>query len=71
MTRSIHIGKNELNRVDFLYKLTSSKASIEKVTLIPGETSEIFFKDIAKDMKLDNTKLKKYYNKLINSFSPL
>ena len=58
----IHIGKNELNRVDFLYKLTSSKALIEKVTLIPGETSEIFFKDLAENMKLDKAKLKKYYS---------
>jgi len=58
----IHIGKNELNRIDFLYKLTSSKAMIEKVTLIPGETSELFFELLAKDLKLDQTKLKKYYH---------
>jgi UPF0755 protein len=58
----IHIGKNELNRIDFLYKLTSSKAMIEKVTLIPGETSELFFEDLAKDLKLNKTKLKKYYH---------
>ena len=48
----IHIGKNELNRIDFLYKLTSSKAMINKVTLIPGETSELFFELLAKDLKL-------------------
>ena len=59
----IHIGKNEINRIDFLYKLTSSKAMINKVTLIPGETSEIFFKNLSKDLKLDSKKLKKYYNK--------
>jgi UPF0755 protein len=59
----IHIGKNELNRIDFLHKLTSSKAMINKVTLIPGETSEIFFQNIAKDLKLNSEKLKKYYNK--------
>jgi UPF0755 protein len=58
----IHIGKNELNRIDFLYKLTSSKAMIEKVTLIPGETSELFFELLAKNMKLDRSKLKKYYH---------
>lgn len=57
----IHIGKNELNRIDFLYKLTSSKAMINKVTLIPGETSELFFELLAKDLKLDKAKLKKYY----------
>ena len=58
----IHIGKNELNRIDFLHKLTSSKAMISKVTLIPGETSEIFFKTLAKELKLDKDKLDKYYH---------
>jgi len=58
----IHIGKNELNRIDFLYKLTSAKAMIQKVTLIPGETSELFFEDLAKDLKLNKIKLKKYYD---------
>jgi len=58
----IHIGKNELNRIDFLYKLTSSKAMIEKVTLIPGETSELFFELLAKELKLNQAKLKKYYH---------
>jgi len=62
----IHIGKNELNRIDFLYKLTNAKAVINKVTLIPGETSEIFFELLAKELKLDAEKLKKYYKK----FSP-
>jgi UPF0755 protein len=57
----IHIGKNELNRIDFLYKLTSAKAMIHKITLIPGETSELFFEGLAKELKLDEMKLKKYY----------
>ncbi len=58
----IHIGENELNRIDFLYKLTNAKAVINKVTLIPGETSEIFFESLAKEFKLDKAKLQKYYN---------
>ncbi len=62
----IFIGKNELNRIDFLNKLTSSKAMINKVTLIPGETSEIFFEALAKELKLDEKKLYKYYHE----FSP-
>jgi len=62
----IHLGKNELNRIDFLYKLTNAKAMIHKVTLIPGETSELFFQELAKDLKLDKEKLKKYYHQ----FSP-
>jgi len=62
----IHIGKNELNRIDFLYKLTNARAVISKVTLIPGETSELFFDLLSKIFKLDAGKLKKYYHK----FSP-
>jgi len=57
----IFIGKNRLNRIDFLYKLTSSKALIHKVTLIPGETLEIFFKTLSKDLNLDKNKLIQYY----------
>ncbi len=58
----IYIGKNKLNRIDFLYKLTNAKAMIHKVTLIPGETSELFFEALADQLKLDKTKLQKYYN---------
>jgi len=62
----IFIGKNQLNRIDFLHKLTSSKAMIHKVTLIPGETSELFFRSLAKSLKLNEKKLYKYYHQ----FSP-
>ncbi len=57
----IHIGKDELNRIDFLYKLTNAKAVIHKVTLIPGETSELFSDMLSQDLKLDKDKLQKYY----------
>jgi UPF0755 protein len=57
----IFIGKNELNRIDFLHKLTSAKAMIHKVTLIPGETLDVFFENLAKTLKLDKKKLMDYY----------
>ena len=57
----IFIGKNTINRIDFLYKLTNAKAMIHKVTLIPGETSEIFFEELAETLKLDKEKLKRSY----------
>jgi UPF0755 protein len=57
----IFIGKNRLNRIDFLYKLTSAKAAIHKVTLIPGETLELFFDTLAKQYDLDKEKLSAYY----------
>jgi len=58
----VYIGESELNRIDFLYKLTTAKAKMQKVTLIPGETKEIFFENIAKDLSLDVEILNKYYN---------
>ena len=57
----IFIGKNQLNRIDFLHKLTSSKAMIHKVTLIPGETLELFFELLSKQYGLSKAKLWKYY----------
>ncbi len=62
----IQMSKSNLNRIDFLYKLTNAKAVINKVTLIPGETSEIFFENIAKELKLEKSEMKKYYKE----FSP-
>ena len=59
----IFIGKKELNRIDFLHKLTSSKAMIHKVTLIPGETLEIFFDSLAKSLGLDPKELMRHYHK--------
>jgi len=58
----ISIGKNELNRIDFLYKLTNAKAMIHKVTLIPGETKEIFLEEVSKQLDLNKTKLLEYYH---------
>ncbi len=57
----IFIGKKELNRIDFLHKLTSSKAMISKVTLIPGETLENFFGSLAGSLHLDKEKLMHAY----------
>lgn len=61
----IYIGNtNQINRIDFLYKLTSAKAVIHKVTLIPGETGELFFENLAKKLKLNKEKLLTYYKSL-------
>lgn len=48
---------------DFLYKLTKSKAALRNITLIPGETSYVFLKQIAKKFKLSHLKLETIYNK--------
>lgn len=60
----VDIGETHLNRIDFLYKLTTAKAKMEEITLIPGETTELFLSSVATDMKLDQDKLKSYYNTL-------
>jgi len=57
----VNIGSTELNRIDFLYKLTTAKAKMEKVTLIPGETKKIFLENIAKELHLDKEKLNDNY----------
>ena len=62
----VDIGATQLNRIDFLYKLTTAKAKMEEITLIPGETREIFFTTIADDLKLDKIKLESCYKELSN-----
>jgi UPF0755 protein len=57
----ISIGRNRLNRIDFLYKLTNAKAMIHKITLIPGETKVIFLQSLAEQLDLNDTKLNQYY----------
>ena len=60
----VDIGETDLNRIDFLYKLTTAKAKMEEITLIPGETTELFLSSVAADMKLDQDKLNTYYKTL-------
>ena len=59
----VDIGETDLNRIDFLYKLTTAKAKMEEITLIPGETTEIFLTSLATELELDKTKLETYYSK--------
>ena len=58
----VNIGANRLNRIDFLHKLTTAKAKMESITLIPGETTELFLDTLAKELKLDRQKLSTYFN---------
>ena len=60
----VDIGATELNRIDFLYRLTTAKAKMEEVTLIPGETREIFFTALAHELNLDKIKLDQHYKTL-------
>jgi UPF0755 protein len=44
----IDLRTNYMVKADFLYKLTKSKAALKTITLIPGETSYYFLKDLSK-----------------------
>ncbi|WP_353049828.1 endolytic transglycosylase MltG [Sulfurovum zhangzhouensis] len=58
----VDIGSTRLNRIDFLYKLATAKAKMEEITLIPGETTVLFFEDIAATLELNASKLQQFYN---------
>ncbi|UCM99216.1 endolytic transglycosylase MltG [Sulfurimonas sp. SWIR-19] len=50
-------------KADFLYKLTRSKAALQNVTLIPGETTYIFLNQLASNLHLNRQKLQNEFNK--------
>ncbi|KIM02851.1 MAG: hypothetical protein KN64_13665 [Sulfurovum sp. AS07-7] len=54
-----------LSRVVFLYKIANTKPTgiDNNITLIPGETLDIFFENIAKQMNLNKTILMEEYKK--------
>lgn len=59
----INLGVTDLTKADFLYKLTNSKAAMQNVTLIPGETTYIFLNQLASNLSLDRAKLQIAYEK--------
>ncbi|QOY53618.1 endolytic transglycosylase MltG [Candidatus Sulfurimonas marisnigri] len=58
----IDIGTIRSRRADFLYKLTTAKAALQEITLIPGETTYVFLDQLSKDLKLDREVLQKEYD---------
>lgn len=58
----INIGETRSTRADFLYKLTTAKAALQDVTLIPGETTSVFLDQLSKNLNLDREKLQKEYD---------
>lgn len=57
----IDLKEEESTRIGYLYKLTTAKAATHTITLIPGETTDIFLEQIAEPLKLDAKKLKDAY----------
>jgi UPF0755 protein len=58
----IDISEHKLTKMDFIYKLTNSKAALKSITLIPGETSYIFLKRLALEFNLSEEKLNELYD---------
>ena len=63
----IDLDATKLSKLDFLYKLTTAKAALTQITLIPGETTAVFLQEIAKKLNLSEAKLNEFYSK----FAPL
>ncbi|MEA1918698.1 MAG: endolytic transglycosylase MltG [Campylobacterota bacterium] len=59
----IDIGSHRLSHADFLYRLTTAKAALVDVTLIPGETTYFFLNDLAQQLNLDRRQLQLYFEK--------
>ncbi len=50
----IDLKSTKMTKLDFLYRLTKSKAALAKIKIIPGETEYFIYKQIAKKLKLQN-----------------
>ena len=53
----VRFRKAILSRIDFLNQLTQAKPPLYKITLIPGETTEIFLSQVAHKLDLNQSKL--------------
>ncbi len=59
----IDMEATRLSKGDFLYRLTHAKAATTTVTLIPGETLTLFFRQLHEKLGLDIAKMQKAYDK--------
>jgi UPF0755 protein len=58
----VDLSVTKSTRADFLYKLSTAKAALIDITLIPGETTYIFLNELAMHFNLDKHTLEKEYN---------
>ena len=58
----IDIGTKQSTKGDFLYKLTTAKAALQSITLIPGETTYVFLNQLSQNLHLDRELLQKEYD---------
>jgi UPF0755 protein len=57
----IDLKSIKMTKYDFLYKLTTSKAALKSVTLIPGETYYFFLNNLSQKLKISKDKLFYFY----------
>jgi len=57
----INMNSTRNTKADFLYKLTTAKAALQNITLIPGETTFIFLNQLSKNLQLDRVTLQKEF----------
>jgi UPF0755 protein len=57
----IDLKIKKMAKIEFLYKLTTSKAALKKVTLIPGETYYFFLQNLANTLNISTYKLFQMY----------
>jgi len=57
----IDLKTKKMAKIEFLYKLTTSKAALKKVTLIPGETYYFFLQNLAQTLNISTFKLFETY----------
>ena len=57
----IDLKTKKMAKIEFLYKLTTSKAALKKVTLIPGETYYFFLQKLANTLNISTYKLFETY----------
>ena len=60
----IDISSKKMSRFDFLYRLTTAKAALFSIKLIPGETTYIFLHQLSNQYGFSEKKLHKAYTKL-------
>ncbi|MFZ2890768.1 endolytic transglycosylase MltG [Sulfuricurvum sp.] len=59
----IDLKVEKTSRIEFLYKLTTAKAATRAITLIPGETTTIFLRQLSDELSLDMNLLQRAYDK--------
>lgn len=59
----IDLKEEKTSRIEYLYKLTTAKAATRAITLIPGETTVIFLRQLSDELSLDMDLLQRAYEK--------